>query len=177
MPQSLLSDLFAWLVRVLDRVIETVAQTPGAGLTIMWVLYAIAALIALRLIYAVARYYWTTDSTRSVTFGSSDAGSLWSAAHAYAARGDYTGAAHALYGALVQTLMIQGVLHTHSSKTAGDYLREMGRAQRPVLLSAFSQFVRAYEVVVYRDSTCDAQCYARLHALAEPIVRPRRVAA
>ena len=175
--QSLLSDILSWLVQAWGNLIDVAARTPGAGLVITWALYVIAAAIALRLGYAVVRHYWTTDAFRSVPVGPSDVGSLWNAAHAFADRGDYTAAAHALYGAMVRTLMLNGVLHTHPSKTAGDYLRELGHAHRPVLFNAFSQFVRAYEVVVYRDATCDAERYARLYALAEPIVQARREAA
>jgi hypothetical protein len=95
----------------------------------------------------------------------------WMTAQELAAQGDFTGAAHALYIALLGNLARRDLLRIHPSKTIGDYLRELRR--RPAApLQTVREFARAYEVVAYGLRSCDADRYARLHALAAQVIEP-----
>jgi hypothetical protein len=95
----------------------------------------------------------------------------WALAQSLAAAGDYTAAAHALYLALLDGLARREQLRLHPSKTVGDYLREL-RARSSTLLPTVRDFARAYELIAYGFRECDAERYARLHALASAVVRP-----
>lgn len=95
----------------------------------------------------------------------------WVTAQELAAQGDFTGAAHALYIALLGNLARRDLLRIHPSKTIGDYLRELRR--RPAApLQTVREFARAYEVVAYGLRACDADRYAKLHALAAQVIEP-----
>jgi len=94
----------------------------------------------------------------------------WQAAEAFAARGDFTAAAHALYLALLEAGARRGELRIHPSKTVGDYVREL-RARSSAMLTRFRDFGRSYERVVYGHGQCDRQRYEGLLALATPVVR------
>ena len=89
----------------------------------------------------------------------------WTLAQELAAEGDFTGAAHALYVALLGNLARRDLLRLHPSKTIGDYLRELRR--RPTApFDAVREFARTYELVAYGLRPCAADRYARLHTLA-----------
>lgn len=93
----------------------------------------------------------------------------WAAAQELAAQGDFTGAAHALYVALLGSLARRDLLRLHPSKTIGDYLRELRR--RPAApVQTVHEFARTYEIVAYGLRACDADRYARLHALAARVI-------
>jgi hypothetical protein len=96
-------------------------------------------------------------------------GDPWAAAQAFAAAGDYTAAAHALYAALLEFAARAQQVRLHPSKTAGDYAREL-RSRRSKLAPGFRSFAGDYEVVIYGEMTCDADRYGRLYALAAPML-------
>jgi len=96
-------------------------------------------------------------------------GDPWAAAQELAAGGDYTAAAHALYGALLDAAARRQQLRLHPSKTVGDYARELrGRGSR--LFPGFRKFAGDYEVVIYYDQHCDRTRYERLFQLAVPML-------
>ena len=55
-----------------------------------------------------------------------------------AAAGDYTGACHALYAAVLEALARDGALKRHASKTSGDYVRELRMRGSPVGCAIFA---------------------------------------
>jgi riboflavin biosynthesis pyrimidine reductase len=63
----------------------------------------------------------------------------------------------------------------HASKTAGDYARELARRGSPAR-SAFQQFRRRYDAVIFGAGTCDADEYAALLRDAAPILTRAGVA-
>jgi len=96
----------------------------------------------------------------------------WLVAQELAASGDFTGAAHALYVALLASLAKRDLLRLHPSKTIGDYLRELRR--RPAApTQTMLEFARTYELVAYGLRTCDADRYDRLRALAARVIEHR----
>jgi len=134
--------------------------------------------VGLMVIIAAVRYghrwYLEQRYGQLFTAGGRSGGQLrepWALAQALAAAGDYTAAAHALYLALLDGLARREQLRLHPSKTVGDYLREL-RARSSALLPTVRDFARAYELVAFGFRECDAERYARLHALASAVIRP-----
>jgi len=93
------------------------------------------------------------------------AGDPWALAKRLAARGAYTEAAHALYGALLGRVSARVPLRLHPSKTAGDYARDL-RSTAPTIFGPFREFARGYEVVMYRLGSCDQPRFQSLLELA-----------
>lgn len=98
--------------------------------------------------------------------------SAWDAAQLSAAQGDYTQAAHWLYAALLQSLAQRERLRLHSSKTAGDYARDLRSTSSPSW-SPFRRFVQAFEFVAYGRRECSRDEFEQLRALAAPVMGVR----
>lgn len=98
------------------------------------------------------------------------AGDPWGEAQRLAAAGDYTGAAHALYAAILSGAARAGLVRLHDAKTVGDYLRELRRRAPEPAFDAFRDFARSYEYVVYGVGACDRTRYERLSGLARGVL-------
>jgi hypothetical protein len=174
--ESLLAEFLQWLWNWIHRISQAIASTPGAAPVARFTLYTAVALLVVAVGYRVVRHYLETRGGTRLRFSGGVVADLWKDSERAAAQGNFTAAAHLLYAALLRRLVLRGTLRFHSSKTTGDYVRELRRTGGAVLVP-FTTFVRAYEVVIYRDGTCDAERYTTLRALAEPIVHPARAAA
>jgi hypothetical protein len=130
----------------------------------------VAAVVVLVARVAYVRWQRRDASPTRRAGGGARSDDPWSEAATLAARGDYTAAAHALYGALLARLARRERLRRHPSKTAGDYAREL-RALASPAQAPFRAFARDYDVVVYGIGTCDAGRYARLLTLADGVLR------
>ena len=97
---------------------------------------------------------------------SGDRGDYWALSHELSAAGDFVGACHALYAAVVDTLARGGAVKFHSSKTSGDYARELRRNGSPAFQS-FRAFARQFDRVVYGAASADREDYERLARAAE----------
>jgi hypothetical protein len=97
--------------------------------------------------------------------GAGDETDAWTLAQRFAAEGQYTEAAHALYTALLARVSSRVSLRLHPSKTAGDYARDL-RGSAPSLFGPFREFARSYEVVIYGLGFCDQQRFQKLSQLA-----------
>jgi hypothetical protein len=154
-----------WWTKYLDFSLDRVlARQLGIGLLII---IAVAALIY----YVRQRLLDRAHGTATGALMRSGARSrdAWTLAQELAAAGDFTGAAHALYVALLGSLAKRDLLRLHPSKTIGDYLRELRR--RPAApFQTMHEFARTYELVAYGLRPCDADRYARLHALAARVI-------
>ena len=93
----------------------------------------------------------------------------WREAQRLAAAGNYTEASHALLAALLWTFAQRGEVRLHSSKTAGDYARELTRRDSPAR-SAFQQFRHRYDAVIFGVGVCSADEYSALLRDAEPML-------
>ena len=89
------------------------------------------------------------------------AGDPWQSAEALAAAGQFTDAAHVLYGATLALLATRGQIRLHVSKTNGDYAREL-RRRGAAAHGPFRRFGRRYDRIIYGTGTCDAAEYAAL---------------
>ncbi len=149
-----------WWTKYLDFSLDReLARRLGVALVVILAIAALIYYVRLRMLDRQPRM-GAGDMLRSGR--SRDA---WAVAQELAAAGDFTGAAHALYIALIGALANRDLLRVHPSKTIGDYLRELRR--RPAApIQAVHEFARTYELVAYGLRPCDADRYARLHALA-----------
>ncbi|MGI9077056.1 MAG: DUF4129 domain-containing protein [Gemmatimonadaceae bacterium] len=160
------------LRRLLDPIGDVAAQSPLLKWLMIAVLTIVAGAIIGRISYA---------AYRRRGFGNREAGGIaaparlrgardpWSTSQRLAANGDFTGAAHALYEALLEHGARQGQLRVHPSKTVGDYVREL-KSRSSSLFGRFRDFARWYDVVMYGLGECDRERYDRLRALALPII-------
>jgi Domain of unknown function (DUF4129) len=94
----------------------------------------------------------------------------WAAARELASAGDYTGACHALYAAVLHALARDGALKRHASKTSGDYVRELRLRGSPAV-RGFREFAGDFDHVIYGRGIADADDFARLASAAERAVR------
>lgn len=173
--QTLWHWVLVLLARALDSVLAWYEQLRTSP-AMFWALVGIVAALVLALV-GRAVILWRlhrTDMARGMVWGAMGGApgeDPWVAAQALAASGDYTGAAHALYAAMLESAARQHEIRLHPSKTVGDYAREL-RTRSSSLFSRFREFGRSYEVVMYGIGTCDAQRYQHLHTLAVPVVHP-----
>ena len=81
-------------------------------------------------------------------------------------RGDFVGASHALYLAVLDALARGGDLTFHTSKTIGDYVRDL-RQRRSPSLESFREFGRRFERDVFGAEAPSAVTYRGLAELAK----------
>jgi len=173
--RSLLGRMVGWLFERLAELIELfrgsrdlrIAAIVAAGL----ILFAIIGRVVIaRQIDTVRR-----RGAFGADFGKAERRDFWNLSRELAARGDHVGASHALYVAVIDSLTRSGVITFHSSKTSGDYARELvrhGAANAP----EFRAFSRNFDRVVYGAATVGAGDYARLSEMAERLVVARSAA-
>jgi len=167
-----ITQFFEWLWDLLRQLGGTRTSSPAVFWTVMTIIIVIAVAI-------IARLAWVSYQRRrqgidarpelrgAATVSHSDA---WALAQQYAARGDFTAAAHSLYIALLGAIARRGLVRLHPSKTVGDYVREL-RSRSATVFTRFREFARAYETVVYGTGVCDQERYETLQRLAMPIVQ------
>jgi protein involved in polysaccharide export with SLBB domain len=89
----------------------------------------------------------------------------WALAAELEQRGDFVGASHALYLAVLDALSRAGGVSFHASKTVGDYVRDL-RQRRSPFSDAFREFADRFERDVFGADTPNASTYRRLTDLA-----------
>ena len=174
---SLLAKVWLWLMEAIARIAHAIGRIPGASRVVEIFLYAVPAVLVAYFCYRLWEHYRTPHGEARLRLSRENVADLWRESLRAAGAGDTTRAAHLLYEAFVRSLVVRGLVRFHPSKTTGDYVRELRRRGQSPLLDQFTNFVRLYEVVVYRDGACDAARYAALREIAEPIIVQRRAAA
>ncbi len=179
-PQTLWERFVGWLGDAFYRLWDML-RSPLAALRdsppAFWLAIAVLVLIVVGLLVRVISLWIAGRQARRTGGGRAgarlpgDGRDPWLVAEELAARGSFTAAAHALYAALLAAAAREQQIRLHPSKTAGDYVRELG-SRSSSLFPAFRDFTRSYERVIYGLGACDAARYGQLHALAIPIVRP-----
>lgn len=172
---SMLERLTRWFGELLVGIIRTVGGAPVARRIAIAAAAVLVILVILRLAYA-SQIRKGPAPLRALAparpGGSIDA---WRLAEHLAAGGDYTGAAHALYNALIESLAVHGELRVHHSRTIGEYTREL-RAHGSEAYAGFTAFRRRYERTMFRTFECDAESYTALLRDARLIVGEERLA-
>jgi hypothetical protein len=159
----------AWIWNILMRLLGFAASHPVVGLVLRLALGFIGLIVLARIIYGlIARYAPSAIARRH--FDVSRGTDWWATAQSLAARDDYTGAAHALYLALIGSAARGGLVSLHESKTTGDYLREIRRAHGAADVPRFADFTHSYETVIYGIGTCDRERYTYLNTLASAFI-------
>jgi hypothetical protein len=173
--RSILGRIFGWLFERLSDLIDLfrgsrdlrVAAIASAAL----ILFAIIGrIVVARQIDIVRR-----RAGFGAAFGAAERRDFWNLARELAANGDHVAASHALYAAVVDGLARGGAITFHSSKTSGDYARELAR-RGAGNASEFRSFARSFDRVVYGAATVAADDYARLLDVAQRVVRARTAA-
>lgn len=154
-----------WIWSVVVRFLGFAASHPAVGFVLKLALGAILLVILARIAYGLLVRYSPATLGRQ-HFDSDHGTDWWRTAQQRAADNDYTGAAHALYLALLGFAARRGLVSLHESKTTGDYLREVRRRPDAIDLPRFADFTRSYETVIYGIGICDQERYARLSNLA-----------
>jgi hypothetical protein len=93
----------------------------------------------------------------------------WTESREHASAGRFDEACHSLYVAVLDELTASGLVRYHRSKTAGDYGRDLRRADAPIA-SDFRAFVRDFERAVFGQARVARDDYERLAGLADRIV-------
>lgn len=154
-----------WIAAWLGRMLHTLSGNAAANVIVRVALVVAVLAIALRLL--LPGFVLPERRLRGSHAGQRD--DWWGLAARLASEGSFTDAAHALYLALVTAAAARGFIVIHESKTTGDYLRELRRAQgrlSPGELAAWRDFARLYETAIYGvGSVSDAQ-YQSLRAFA-----------
>jgi hypothetical protein len=172
--RSLLGRALAWLV---NRFTDLLALLNGSR-EFRWVAIIATILVVLAVVgrIVVSRQLDVLGKRegRGARMGS-ERRDYWAMSRELAAGGDFVGACHALYAAVIDTLVRGGAVKFHSSKTSGDYTRELRRHGSPALQS-FRAFARQFDRIVYGASTADRDDYERLMRAAEEATSIRNAA-
>ena len=176
---TLLDRFWFWVRGLINRVVawlspgfHALRHSPPLYWTVVITLVVLVALALARVLYL-----WRVRTARRASgddweqHGGVARGDAWAAAQRFAASGNYTAAAHALYAALLDAGARKQQLRLHPSKTAGDYVREV-RRRSPAAFPIFRDFARSYDIVIYGLGECNRERYERLFSIALPIVRP-----
>jgi hypothetical protein len=158
-----------WAWSLIIRLLGFAAGHPAVGFVLRLALGLLLLLIVVRIAYGLFARFSTSAAIRQRLDGGRGT-DWWRTAQDLAARDDYTGAAHALYLALLASAARRGLVSLHESKTTGDYLRELRRRPDAIDLPRFVDFTRSYETVIYGVGFCDRDRYTRLSSLAAALL-------
>lgn len=172
--RSLLGRALAWLV---NRFADLLALLNGSR-EFRWVAIIATILVVLAVVGRIVVSRQLDVLGKRAGRGarmSSERRDYWAVSRELATAGDFVGACHALYAAVVDALARGGAVKFHSSKTSGDYARELRRHGSPALQS-FRAFARQFDRIVYGASTADRDDYERLMRAAEEATSIRNAA-
>jgi len=173
--RSLLGRAFTWL---LERFGELIDLFRGSrDLRVMAIVGAALILVAIigRIVVARRIDYVRRRAGFGADFGTGQRRDFWNLARELAASGDHIAASHALYAAVIDALARSGAITVHSSKTSGDYARELFR-RGAGQASEFRAFARSFDRVVYGAASVAPTDYARLVEMAQRFVLLRTAA-
>jgi hypothetical protein len=152
---SVLGRIAIAIYNALNWLEQAAEKIPGGRTTVIAVITIVALLIVGRIVLASE---WRNEGLIRRGHGTGKAGRFdpWSEAERLAASGDHTGAAHALYQAVLRRIAGSERIRLHSSKTSGDYWRELRRRGSPVA-PAFRLFGRRFDRVIFGVGECSRE--------------------
>jgi hypothetical protein len=157
---SLIGRAVVAITNAIQRLKDAFSRMPGGGTTVIVAILVIIGLIVARVMYA-ARW---RESDLIIRRGRGIRGvgaDFWIEAERMAAAGDYTGAAHALYQAVLRRLAGTERIRLHASKTSGDYARDLRRRGSPVA-APFRQFGQRFDRVIFGIGECSPEEFAAM---------------
>ena len=174
LTDTLWQRVWSWIG---DRLNDLGDLLKGAGVgreVATWLVVLLLVLIIARVIIAARAAQDSASSSAGRVrrlFGSDP----WGDAERFAAAGQFTEAAHALFAALLVAISARGDVRFHPSKTAGDYARELRRRNAPSF-GGFQAFRTRYDQIIYGTGSCSADEYAALLRDARPLLDYQRAA-
>jgi hypothetical protein len=170
LARSLAERFWIWVWDRLSALFEVIAGTPGARTVTLFATALLVAALALRILLAT-RY--ERRAPRSVPGAGHRAGRALATldeARRLAHEGRFADAIHALYAAILDALAQRRLIRLHSSKTSGDFARELRGRGHPAH-AAFRVFVRRFDRLFYGYDVCDAAAFEALWGDAERVIR------
>ena len=166
--ESAMQRIFSWLGRILTAVADLMRGSSTGRHVATAIAIVIVVAIAIHVVLAslAARSEIVSAGAHPARARTADA---WRDAQRLAAAGQFTDASHALLAALLWTFAQRGEVRLHSSKTAGDYARELAQTGSPAR-APFGQFRRRYDAVIFGVGECSADEYTALLRDAEPML-------
>lgn len=174
LTDSLWNRIGRWLVERIADLIAGIRGSPTGRTVTIALLVLVVALIVARIVIGINAERGARRAPRALRTAGTGA-AMFSDAERLAAAGDFTGAAHALFAALLAACAARGEIRLHSSKTTGDYAREL-RMRQSSSLRAFQAFRARYDRVIYGDLQCSADDYAALSREARSLTVHERAA-
>jgi hypothetical protein len=169
LARSLADRFLSWFFDRLSALFDLIAGTPGARNVTLIATALLVAALALRFILA-ARYERRVPRTVRLSNRSVRALPTLDEARRLAHEGRYADAMHVLYAAILDVLSHQRLVRLHSSKTSGDFARELRGRGHPAY-DAFRVFVRRFDRLFYGYDTVDAAAFDALWGDAERVMR------
>ena len=172
--RSLLGRLLRWL---LERFVDLLALFGGSPRARLSVIVAVALVV----IALVGRAFVARQAEARRRTGASlraigaERRDYWVLADELSKTGNFVGACHAVYLAVLDSLARAGALTFHASKTPGDYARDV-RQRRVGIATEFREFVRQFELAVFGPTPPAASTYASLRQSAERVLARRAAA-
>jgi hypothetical protein len=172
--QSLLGRFVQFLVRRVDDLFRFFNETPGARPVVVGAAIVVVLAIAARLV--IAARVGDGEHRLAISRGARGAhADPLETARALAESGRHVAAAHALYGALLDRLASRGWIRFHSSRTSGEYARELRQKGLPAYAS-FRAFATRFDHLIYGLGTCDAEQFDDLMRRATVLLTEQRAA-
>ncbi|MEO7083278.1 MAG: DUF4129 domain-containing protein [Gemmatimonadaceae bacterium] len=169
---SLISRLFRFLFEKFVELLKFLNGTVDARVFLYAVLAIVGGLIVARLVVA-QRLAEGSGGGRSRSGARLDGrADYWRMSLAAAASGQYGEASHFAYAAVIDDLSGRGLIKYHSSKTSGDYARDLRRTAPP-LHADFRAFARQFDRVIFRESTVGVRDYEAIRDAAVRIMATR----
>jgi len=162
--QTLLSRVLKFIGDEFRDLIELVGGWGNARIMVL----AAVALLLIAIIGRVVvgrRFEQRRRTAGSLQIVGSTRRDYWVLATELEQRGDFVAASHALYLAVLDTLGRTGALTFHTSKTVGDYVRDL-RQRNAASLGAFQEFGSRFERDVFGAEPPTGVTYRKLAELA-----------
>lgn len=167
--QTLLERIVRWIGELYQWLGDALGGVPHARRAATVAAIALALIVLGRLLYAARLREDRAPRGRRVSTGRRTVPDAWHEAERLAGLGQYTEAAHELYRGVITLLARAGHVHPHPSKTSGDYAREL-RSRRSPVHTAFREFGRRYERMLFGSGRCDRSEYEALLGHARPLL-------
>ena len=168
--RSLAERFWAWFWEQIGALFNTVAGTPTARTVTLFVAALLVAALIVRFAYATRfERRLSHDARRGKDFRALSLPTL-EEARRLAREARYAEAMHVLYAALLDALAQRRLIRLHSSKTSGDFARELYARGHPAHVP-FRSFARRFDRLFYGYDSCDAESFDALWSEAERVLR------
>ena len=171
--RTLFDRIVRWIIELIDRIFASVRGVPYGREVAIGAALLLAILVIGRIVYAGRLRAQADEELARSEIDTRTATDPWRDTERLAAAGQYTEAAHALYRAVIVALASRKLVRAHSSKTSGDYARELrrraGAAETP-----FRRFGARYHRIIYGTGMCDGGNYHALRDEAASVLAATR---